>query len=66
MLVSAISQFFVILVSISLVWWSLQAVRWDVFLKSSQSPQAKMLQVLLSIVLGYELARFIMEYSSLF
>jgi uncharacterized integral membrane protein (TIGR02327 family) len=66
MLVSAISQFFVILVSIGLSWWALQAVRWEMFLKSTVTTQAKLLQIILSIIVGYELAHFIMEYASLF
>jgi uncharacterized integral membrane protein (TIGR02327 family) len=66
MMVSAISQFFVILSSIALSFWCLQAIRFDVFFKTTHVSQAKGLHILLSIVLGYELARFIMEMSSLF
>jgi uncharacterized integral membrane protein (TIGR02327 family) len=65
-MVSAITQFFVIITCIAFAWWCLQVVRWDIFLKSTLSSQAKMLQVILSIILGYELARFILEYASLF
>jgi uncharacterized integral membrane protein (TIGR02327 family) len=65
-MVSAITQLFVIIGCIVLAYWTLQVVKWDVFLKTTATSQAKMLQVILSIILGYELARFIMDYSSLF
>lgn len=66
MLVSAITQLFVILVSIAIAFWSLQAVKWDVILKSTSPTKARMLVVVLALVLGYWLARFIIEYASLF
>lgn len=66
MLISAITQLFVILVSIAIAFWSLQAVKWEVILKSTTPTQAKMLVVVLSLILGYWLAQFILEYASLF
>lgn len=52
----------IVLIAIFLSWWSLQQFRFDLFLKSPKSVPAKMLQVLLSIVLGYEVARFVIDY----
>jgi uncharacterized integral membrane protein (TIGR02327 family) len=53
-------------VSIAIAFWSLQAVKWDVILKSTSPMKAKMLVVVLALVLGYWLAQFIFEYASLF
>ncbi|UYZ13931.1 DUF1146 family protein [Brevibacillus sp. WF146] len=47
---------------IALSWWGLQAIRFDLFLKKPDSAQAKLLQILLSLVIGYEVARFFLDY----
>lgn len=52
----------IMLVCIGLSWWALQSFRIDVFLKNPKGPQAKLLQILLSLALGYETARFILDY----
>ncbi|GAA3412860.1 DUF1146 family protein [Paenibacillus hodogayensis] len=52
----------VTVVCIGLSWWALQQFRFDLFLKQPRSAPAKMLQVLLSIALGYQTARFILDY----
>lgn len=52
----------VALVCIGLSWWALQQFRFDLFVKQPKSAPAKMLQVLLSVALGYEIARFILDY----
>ncbi len=59
-----IAQIALVLVCVALAWWALQNVRWDLFLKHPSSPQAKTLLILLSLVIGYEAARFIFEYFS--
>lgn len=54
-----------IIVSVALIgvsWWALQAFRFDLFLKNPQGPQAKLLQIIMSIFLGYQMASFLMEY----
>lgn len=51
-----------VLLCIGLSWWALQQFRFDLFLKQPRSAPAKLLQVLLSIALGYELARFVLDY----
>lgn len=53
---------FVYLLFIALSWWALQEFRFDVLLRRPKSPQGKMLQIFLSIALGYELARFFLDY----
>ena len=47
---------------IGLSWWALQAFRFDKVLRHPLSAQAKLLQIILSIVIGYELSRFFMDY----
>lgn len=49
---------------ILLSWWAVRIVRWEVFLKDIKSPQGKVLQVLIAVVLGYELAQFLIHYSN--
>ncbi|MEJ8544155.1 DUF1146 family protein [Brevibacillus borstelensis] len=54
-----------IIVSVALIgvsWWALQSFRFDLFLKNPQGPQAKLLQIIMSIFLGYQMASFLMEY----
>ncbi|KIL40627.1 membrane protein [Gordoniibacillus kamchatkensis] len=53
---------FVYLLFIALSWWALQQFRFDVLLRQPKSAQGKMLQIFLSIALGYELARFFLDY----
>lgn len=50
------------IVFIGLSWWTLQAVRFEKLLKKPNSAQAKLLQIFLSIVIGYELSRFFSDY----
>lgn len=52
----------VTLLSIYLAWVVLQELKLEPFLKRPKSPQAKMLQVMLAIVLGHGFARFILDY----
>ncbi|MEI7025697.1 DUF1146 family protein [Paenibacillus sp. y28] len=60
--VSGITNIGIVLVCIGISWWVLQQVRLDVFLRQPKSPQAKLLQVVLTIALGYQLARFFIDY----
>jgi uncharacterized integral membrane protein (TIGR02327 family) len=50
------------LLCIALAWWALQQFRFELFLKNPKGPQSKVLQVFLSIALGYEVARFMIDY----
>jgi uncharacterized integral membrane protein (TIGR02327 family) len=52
----------VYLLFIALAWWALQELRFDVLLRRPKSPMGKLLQIFLSIALGYELGRFFLDY----
>jgi uncharacterized integral membrane protein (TIGR02327 family) len=60
--VSAVLNIVVSVIFIGVSWWALQAVRFDLFVKKADSAQTKLLQILLSIFIGYGVARFFMEY----
>ncbi len=51
------------LACIAVVWWLLQSVRFDLFMKNPSAFQIRGLQVVLSIVLGYALGKFFMDYA---
>lgn len=53
-----------IIACIALAWWALQAFRFDLFTHNPNSPQARGLQVILSLVLGYLLALFFLDFLS--
>lgn len=58
-IVSAI--FFIII-----AWWGLQALNMGGWLRHPESAQAKTLQILLSIVIGYNVSTFFTDYLSWF
>lgn len=47
---------------IGLAWWALQSFRFDKILNKPNGAQAKLLQIFLSIVIGYEVSRFFLDY----
>ncbi|CAM3343882.1 MULTISPECIES: DUF1146 family protein [Saccharibacillus] len=47
---------------ILLSWWALQNLKLDLIIRHPQSPQGKMLHVLLAIVLGHFVAKFMLDY----
>ncbi len=51
-----------VIICIGVSWWTLQVFRFDLFLRNHKGMQAKLLQILLSVMLGYEIARFISDY----
>ena len=59
----AISYMIVLLLSILLTWWALQAFRFDIFLREPKSFKARMLQLIIAVVIGYNLAKFLMDYA---
>jgi uncharacterized integral membrane protein (TIGR02327 family) len=59
----AISYMIVLLMCILLTWWALQAFRFDIFLREPKSFKARMLQLIIAVVIGYNLARFLMDYA---
>lgn len=50
------------IIFIGLSWWALQSIRFEKILKRPIGAQAKLLQIMLSIVIGYELSRFFLDY----
>ncbi len=60
--VSALINIVLSIICIGLSWWALQAFRFDLFVHKANSARAKLLQILLSIVVGYIVSRFFLEY----
>lgn len=60
---SSLFYIVIVLLSIGFAWWALQSFRFDLFLKNPKGSQAKALQIFLSIALGYEIAKFLIDYS---
>lgn len=54
-----------LLVGVLIAWYSLQEVRWDVFLKNPKGRPAAVLRLLLSVALGYFLMKFVSDYLTL-
>lgn len=52
----------IVLTFIGFSWWALQGLKFDAAFKRPKSIQAKLLQIFLSIALGYQLARFVIDY----
>lgn len=61
---AGLMSIFVHLLSILLCWWALQSFRFDAFLKQPKSAQANMLRIILSVVLGYQFASFVLSYAN--
>ncbi|MFD2615518.1 DUF1146 family protein [Paenibacillus gansuensis] len=59
---TGVIQLTVVLVCVVLAWWCLQKFRFDLFMKEPRSLQGKMLHVFLSVVIGYQTAKFIFDY----
>lgn len=55
---------FISIVCIAIVWWILLGMRIELLFKSNQVVQARALMILLSIVLGHQLASFFIDYLS--
>jgi len=52
----------VTLLCVALAWWGLQQLRLEIFLKNPKSPQSKLLLIMISLALGYEVASFLIAY----
>lgn len=50
------------IICIALTWWALQALKFEQFTHKPKSSQTKTLQIILSIVIGYQLAKFFIDY----
>jgi uncharacterized integral membrane protein (TIGR02327 family) len=51
-----------VILCIWMSWWALQEFRFDLFVKRPKSPQSKLLQLLLAVAIGYQTAKFVMDY----
>lgn len=60
--ITGLFNIIVTLLSIVVFWWCLQMVNFDVLLRNSKSGQAKILQIMLSVVLGHQFAKFLIDY----
>lgn len=60
---TAVINIVLTLMGIALSWWALQCVRWDVFLANPKGAKAKALMIILSIVIGHGIARFLSDYA---
>lgn len=60
--VSGLTAILISLLCIALSWWALQSLKLDLFVRHPKGPQGKLLQLLLSVVLGHFVASFIMDY----
>ena len=61
-LLSGLFPLVVVVLSILLAWWCLQEFRFDLFLKRPRSTQGKLLQIMIAVIIGYEFAKFIIDY----
>lgn len=61
---SGLVSIIVALVCIVLAWFGIQQLRLEKIIKHPKSPAGILLQVFLSLALGYEVSRFIMDYLS--
>jgi len=53
---------FIVLLCIAVSWWALQELQLEKMLKKPKSVQSKVLQILLSVALGYQIAKFFIDY----
>ncbi len=60
--IEGVIQIVLAIVFIALSWWALQIVRWDLFLLRPSSPQAKILVIFLSIIIGSLVSGFFAQY----
>jgi uncharacterized integral membrane protein (TIGR02327 family) len=51
-----------LMLGIVVSWFALGNVRWDVFTKHPASTPSRLLRLILSIILGTQLANFLMQY----
>lgn len=62
MAVNGLIYIVIVLVCVAMAWWALQQFKFDLFIKNPRSAQSKVLQIFLSLALGYQVARFIIDY----
>jgi uncharacterized integral membrane protein (TIGR02327 family) len=50
------------MLGIAISWYALGNLRWDVFIKHPQSGSSRTLRLIFAIILGTQLANFLMQY----
>ncbi|MGG1314795.1 MULTISPECIES: DUF1146 family protein [Cohnella] len=55
---------FVTLGLIAVSWFLLREVRWEQWFRHPQSPRARVLQLIVAVIVGHLLARFVLDYWS--
>lgn len=60
--VQGIFSIVVVILCILFVWMLLSEVAWDKFFKNVNHPKSRMLQIVIAIVLGYQLSNFFLQY----
>jgi uncharacterized integral membrane protein (TIGR02327 family) len=60
--ITGMTYILIVLVCITLSWLSLQQLKLETFLKNPKSMPSKLLLILLSIALGYQVASFLIAY----
>ncbi|KQO10965.1 DUF1146 domain-containing protein [Paenibacillus sp. Leaf72] len=62
--VTGLFSIVVTLVSIVLIWFIMQEIKWEAFFAFPRSPKARMFQAVIAIILGHAFASFILDYWS--
>jgi uncharacterized integral membrane protein (TIGR02327 family) len=60
--IHALMSIVIELFSIALAWIVIQELKWDSIVKRPRGPQTRMLQIVVSIVLGHGFASFVLAY----
>lgn len=59
---NSLLRILIVLSCIILAWWALKIVRFDIFVKDIKNVQSRVLQLILAVVIGYQLGRFFIDY----
>jgi uncharacterized integral membrane protein (TIGR02327 family) len=62
--ISSLVNILISLASIVICWWVIMGLRLEEVIKPGRVVQARMLAIILSIVLGHQLASFLIDYLS--
>lgn len=60
--INGLLSMIVSLVCVACSWWALQNLKLDLFIRYPKSPQGRLLQLLLAIVIGSLVADFLLQY----
>lgn len=58
----AVVSIFIHLIIIATTWWALQSFKFELFFRDVESPQAKVLMILLTIAIGSTVSHFFLMY----